>query len=85
VSVVTRNRKVLPQETLIENLKKLLPESSPLYPSLDTSSTVTDPIGIQTITENPHKLEGKRIKHLFSGGSRIFERGVQVQVNYGNI
>ena len=65
VFVVTRNRKVLPQETLIENLKKLLPESSPLYPSLDTGSTVTDPIDIQTITENPHKLEGKRIEHLF--------------------
>ena len=30
-----------------------------------TDSTVTDPIDIQTITENPHKLEGKRIEHLF--------------------
>jgi len=26
---------------------------------------VTDPIDIQTITENPPKLEGKRIEHLF--------------------
>ena len=27
-----------------------------LYPSLDTGSTVTDPIDIQTITEELHKL-----------------------------
>jgi len=28
--------------------------------------------------------QGRRLPAVYSGGSRIFERGVQVQVNYGN-